>query len=262
MAFIQLRIRSDVRHWVNTRAITRVKPRGNGISAYSEVEIFDGTKQVYEETPDEIMAAIEKANNPLAVHVAAESNKPAFIPYAEHPEYMLNRKIGALEAERDSARRTASLARANAEKLEARNALLEAEIKAWKDAASLNLAPDDEEPSSRYETPESLSDRLRGLYRWATQAEKSATEASVEIAAQKSETERLKAEIKAKQCKGEMPLDPWRLMTTVYFLLHAYARNDAKDLQRRQIADLACKAIETFKPTPPNRIDSYPVNHF
>lgn len=91
--------------------------------------------------------------------------------------------LGSLKAEIEAWKNAHSVAVSSEKNKVEKIKKLEAEIKAWKDAASLNLVPDDEEPLARYETPESLADRLRGLYRWATQAEKHGTESSKEVGA-------------------------------------------------------------------------------
>lgn len=188
MAFIKLRNHSNTQDkWINSRAILEIEPLSDSSGHFSKVYFFGGAYESFIEDPSEIMAKIEKAMNPpeIVMHKA----KPNNIVWGEPPEAMLNRKIGALEAERDSARRTASLARATAEKLEARNALLEAEIKAWKDAASINLSNDADDEVGKFETPDSLVSRLQGLYRWATQAEKHGTAASAEVAEIKAKLE-------------------------------------------------------------------------
>lgn len=61
------------------------------------------------------------------------------IAWSEHPEAVLNRKIGSLEAERDAARRTAVHARDHAGKLEAKVKVLEADLLTAREAMDFQV---------------------------------------------------------------------------------------------------------------------------
>lgn len=54
--------------------------------------------------------------------------------------------------------------------------LAESQLKAWQEAASVDLVENPDEPPTPCKTPEQLIERLRHLYRWATRAEKDASE--------------------------------------------------------------------------------------
>lgn len=64
-----------------------------------------------------------------------------------------------------------------------RIAELEAELKAWQEAASVDLVENPDDPPPPCQTPEQLVERLRILYRWATRAEKDASELRKPISA-------------------------------------------------------------------------------
>lgn len=273
MAFIKLRIGSDIHEWVNARAILRIKPRVIDGESCSEVVLFGETSGIYEETPDQIIDALEQATGPkianplnrdelieLRESLSKQSDGQEVVAWSREPEAMLNRTIGGLEAQRDSARRTASIEKARAEKLEDKVKVLDADLqkalesldfqvkqranlqalladwkrvankfasnpegprlvtspseledflernqeteqhlesqlKAWQDAASVQLVEDSDEARTQYQTPEQFIERLRQLYRWASTADAAASEASVKLGVCEMKLEKASAEV-------------------------------------------------------------------
>ena len=177
------------------------------------------------------------------------------IAWSEHPVAVLNRKIGALEAERDAARRTAAIARDHAGKLEA-------QVKVWQDAASTQLVEDSDEERVPCQTPEQLIERMRHLYRWASSAEERAKAAEKDAinereshsrtrknadgwceraCAAEAEVRRLKSEVKAEEA-----LEPNRVIKTAHSLITEAAQNPRTFHQKSHLFRLAKDAIEAI----------------
>lgn len=117
-----------------------------------------------------------------------------------------------------------------------RIAELEAKMKAWQDAASVDLAESKDEPTIPCKTPEELIERLRHLYRWASTAEKRAAEAEAELAALKYQTQEVP------------PLEPWRIAATVVDGFRKSAssimQSDASSFRKKMAYMVAADAIE------------------
>lgn len=208
-------------------------------------------------------------------------------------------RVCRLEAERDAARRTAAIAREHAGKLEAQVKVwldvankyasrdkgprlitnpselgdflernqeteqhLESQLKAWKDAASIELVEDSGEPATTYNTPDSLASRLQDLYRWASTTEKRAKTAE-QIAINERESHKRTrknadewchracvAENEAKRlkskAKAEEPLEPNRVIKTAHSLITEAARNPRTFHQKGYLFSLAKDAIEAL----------------
>ena len=65
--------------------------------------------------------------------------------------------------------------------LEKQKADLEDQIKAWKDAASIEMVESSTEPRTVYEKPEALRVRLKQLYRWAKTETERSDESQIEM---------------------------------------------------------------------------------
>lgn len=76
-----------------------------------------------------------------------------------------------------------------------RATIAESQLKAWQDAASVQLVEDSDEAKTLYETPEQLIERLRNLYLLASTSDTAASEARVQLGACEMKLEKTSAEV-------------------------------------------------------------------
>lgn len=252
MTLIRLTRASDGSEvWINPIRIVSVAKAVKDDTTMIDTQCEDGSMYRVAEPINEVVRLVfGDLENPMPVKS---------LVWAEHPEAMIYRKIGSLEAERDSARRTASISKCETDRLRNKVESLEAEmkkwveianryasgkggprliidssdledflqseretnehidsqlkaweaaantrssvkisspddlgkciaelesqLKAWQEAASVDLVENPDEPPTPCQTPEQLVEQLRSLYRWATRAEKDASELRKSISA-------------------------------------------------------------------------------
>lgn len=250
MAFIKLTnalpgIESDL-VYLEARSISGIEASSNNVYGNAIIGVGGSTKYFVRETVDEILAKTRKATAPYSGAFDELLEKIKRETAGQNIKVMPG-PVQVISRHEDDVKRIA---------------LLESQIKAWKDAASVQLVEGSDEARIPCETPEQLIERLRTIYRWWSTAEQRAKAAEQDAINEREshsreskyadgwchracvaedEVRSLKTAVKAAE-----PLEPNRVIKTAHALITEAAKNPRTFHQKGYLFRLAKDAIEAL----------------